>query len=299
MSAAEQLTLPRAAEHHELKPRRVRFDWEHTPMEWVPGDPLSTHAMNVLHLLLPAGEKWFVHVYRQALPLVTDPQVAEDGRGFMGQEAVHSRAHSAVLDHLRAQGLDAEPFTRHMDFLFEKLLGDEILGRKPPRFLARRFLEQRLAIVAAIEHFTAVLGMWVIDTPGLDAANCDPVMLDLLRWHGAEEVEHRSVAFDMFQHVSGSYVRRVIAMMQVAPVLVLLWIRGTRFLIAHDPNHPPKGRWRDFFRAGRAGRLPTLRLLMAAIPRYLRHGYHPSQEGDTAMALAYLAGSPAVQAISA
>ena len=43
----------------------------------------------------------------------------------------------------------------------------------------------------------------------------DPVMLDLLRWHGAEEVEHRSVAFELFQHVSGSYVRRVETMVPI------------------------------------------------------------------------------------
>jgi len=38
-----------------IKARRVRFDWEDTPIHWVPGDAQTTHTMNVLHLLLPAG----------------------------------------------------------------------------------------------------------------------------------------------------------------------------------------------------------------------------------------------------
>src|SRR5205807_1581090 len=82
-----------------IRPRRVKFDWEHTPLHWIPDDPATTHLINVLHLLLPAGEKWFVDVYRDALPLITDDQLREAVKGFMGQESVHSRAHAAVLDH--------------------------------------------------------------------------------------------------------------------------------------------------------------------------------------------------------
>jgi uncharacterized protein len=33
-----------------------------------------------------------------------------------------------------------------------------------------------------------------------DAIGTDPVMLDMLRWHGAEEVEHKAVAFDTMKH---------------------------------------------------------------------------------------------------
>ncbi|CAM5439672.1 hypothetical protein SMICM304S_02930 [Streptomyces microflavus] len=38
----------------------------------MPGDPFTTHTINVLHLLLPAGERWFIHVYRQVLPYIHD-----------------------------------------------------------------------------------------------------------------------------------------------------------------------------------------------------------------------------------
>jgi predicted metal-dependent hydrolase len=38
-----------------------------------------------------------------------------------------------------------------------------------------------------------VLGQWVIQNRGLDYAGTDPVMLDLSRWHDAEEIEHRSL----------------------------------------------------------------------------------------------------------
>jgi predicted metal-dependent hydrolase len=274
----------------------VRFDWDDTPLHWLPGDPQTTHTINVLHLLLPAGERWFVDVYRHALPLVTDARVRDDVRGFMGQESVHSRAHAAVLDHLAEQGLDTTPFTRRIEWLFARLLGDRPLGFPLPAPLARQWLLGRLAIIAAIEHFTAVLGNWVLNASALDDAGADPSMLDLLRWHGAEEVEHRSVAFDLFEHLSGSYTRRLVAMVQVVTVLSLLWVDGTRFFLRHDPDRPPKATWRGFVRAGQRGRLPTAATMIRAVPTYLRRDFHPSTEGSTEQALAYLATSPAAGA---
>jgi predicted metal-dependent hydrolase len=285
-----------AAEPAAIKPRRVRFDWDATPLHWIPGEPQTTHTINVLHLLLPAGEKWFVEVYRQALPLISDDRLREDVKGFMGQEAVHSRAHAVVLDHLRDQGLDATPYTERVDWLFGRLLGDEPLGRPVPGRLRKFWLVQRLAIIAAIEHFTAMLGVWILDSQPLDDAGADETMLDLLRWHGAEEVEHRSVAFDLYQHVNGRYVRRVQAMIGTVIAMTLLWVVGVRFFMRNDPLRPGKPTLRAFFRAGRRGTLPTASEIARSVPRYLRRDHHPSQEGSTEQALAYLATSPAASA---
>jgi len=288
-----------------IRARRVSFDWEATPLHWVPGDPQTTHTMNVLHLLLPAGERWFCRLFRQALDAVDDghEQLRQDVKGFIGQEAVHARAHSAVLEHLDAQGLDARPFTARIEALFDRLLGDHPLGDHAwLRPLSRSWMLARLAITAAIEHFTCVLGSWVIeDSAELDRLDADPVMLDLLRWHGAEEVEHRSVAFDLFEHLShpaARYARRVVAMLGVFPVLVFLWVSGTRFLMRHDPEAPGGARptVQAFVRAGRLGRLPSARALLRAVWVYLDPGFHPSTEARTEAALAYLAASPTASA---
>src|SRR5580698_2335580 len=37
--------------HHTIKARHVKFDWSNTPVQWIPGDPSSTHIINVLNLL--------------------------------------------------------------------------------------------------------------------------------------------------------------------------------------------------------------------------------------------------------
>ena len=289
------MTAPAPAVH-EIRPRRVGFEWESTPLQWVPGEAVTSHVINVLHMLFPAGERWFVHVYKQALPLIEDQQLRADVKGFMGQEAVHSRAHAAVLDHLRANGLNPDPYVRRIEWMFGTLLGDDSM-RFIPR---RRWLLERVAIIAAIEHFTAVLGAWVLVSPALDAAGADPTMLDLLRWHGAEEVEHLSVAFDVFRAVHDSWFSRIRTMVVSAAMMAYLWRRGMRFLCAADPTYiGPAPKFRDFHRAARKGLLPLPQDLALAIPRYCGKAYHPSHEADTQVALDYLATSPAAVAAAA
>ncbi|MGW2210510.1 metal-dependent hydrolase [Streptomyces sp. NPDC001781] len=285
---------PGRAERIPLKARRVSFAWEGTPLHWVPGDPFASHTINVLHLLLPAGERWFVRVYEQALPLIRDDRLREDVIGFIGQEAMHSQAHDEVLPHLREQGLDPTPYTAQVDWFFEKLLGDRAL---PPGRARRWWLLERIALIAAIEHYTAFLGDWVLNAAELDRRGADPTMLDLLRWHGAEEVEHRSVAFDLFTHVDGGYRRRVRTWALAFGALLFLWQRGARFFMEHDPA-PAVGRasFREFHASGRRGTLPATGALLRSVPRYLSRAYHPSQEGSTAQAVAYLASSPAALA---
>nr|WP_198151891.1 metal-dependent hydrolase [Kibdelosporangium sp. MJ126-NF4] len=275
-------------ENLALRPRDVRFDWSALPAHWIPGEPFATHVFNVMHLLLPEGERWFVKVFKEALPLITDERLKEDVVGFIGQEAMHASAHQGAQDHLVNHGIDPTPYVRQLEWFFRERLDRPDGGR--------RWLVARLSVIAAVEHMTAFLGHWVLNSPKLDEVDTDPTMLDLLRWHGAEEVEHRAVAYDLFAHVDGKFVNRVMAMFVAFPFLVWLWLRGVRYLMAQDPRITRKPRWRDLVRAGRRGLLPSVPYLAAAVFRYYKPGYHPSQEASTSQAVAYLATSPAALA---
>lgn len=278
-----------------LEARDVAFDWATLPVHYVPDEPFTTHMLDVLHLLLPAGEEFFVGVFKRALPLIQDDQLRLDVQGFIGQEAVHSQAHSGVLDRFEAQGIDVTPYTGQIRWMFEK-----VLGSKPPGSKRRgdSWLLEQVSFVSAIEHYTAILGEWILNTPAHDAIGTDPVMLDMLRWHGAEEVEHKSVAFDTMKHLQAGYWRRVRAQLVVSPAMLLLWIRGVRYLYSVDPQLPPgaKARWRDYFNAARRGLLPGPLRFVRGIADYYRPGFHPSQLGGLGLAVDYLAVSPAARA---
>jgi uncharacterized protein len=278
-----------------LEARDVAFDWATLPFHYVPNEPFTTHMLNVLHLLLPAGEEFFVDLFKQALPLIKDDQLRLDVQGFIGQEAMHAQAHTGVQEYFAANDIDVTPFTDQMTWLFAKLLGDR------PRWSVRRqrsWLLERVAIVSAIEHYTAILGEWILNTPELDAIGADPVMLDMLRWHGAEEVEHKAVAFDLMKHLRAGFLRQVRAQLVVTPMMFLMWVRGVRFMYSIDRHVPPgaKPRWRDYFIAARRGLMPGPLRFIRVIGAYYLPRFHPSQLGGVEKAVDYLAISPAARA---
>ncbi len=291
--------MPEVELHHDGHPayrRQVRFDWSNLPLHWIPNDPFATHMTNVLHLLLPEGERHFIKAVLEASSLVDDPELEAVIKPFIQQESWHAWAHQVVLNHLSEQGIDTLPYTERLGKWLSMSLGD------PPKWWPaswkRFWLYRRLADVAALEHFTAVLGQWVLQNRGLDYAGADPRMLDLLRWHGAEEIEHRSLVFDVYQHVCGSYPLRVLSMLTIAPLFIGWWIAGVRYLMVHDPTITDTPRWRDWLRAAREYKVPGPWKLLVTVPvRYLRPGHHPSHEASTQMAMDYLEYSPAAREV--
>lgn len=289
--------MPPEAEKPPLKARAVRFDWTHTPLHWIPGDPFATHLANGLHLIAPVAEKWFIKVYQSALPRLADERLKADVRGFMGQEGMHARAHDMVLEQLAQHGIDTAEFVARFDAACEALAGQPDWLPLPDE----AWLAWQLALVAAGEQMTCVLGDWVLSAEGLDDCGADPVMLDMMRWHGAEEVEHREVAFEVLRHLSGpaEYPLRVAGMATVAPFLLLYWTLGVQDMLARDPTL--KGRSfgpLDLARVIQQGRFPGVEFA-AAVARYLDPAFHPAREGSLETAAAFLARSPGVSATPA
>lgn len=148
---------------HRLTPRKVSFDWQKTPLDWLPNHPFASHFINEINMILPAGEFWFCRLYNKALPWVTDDKLREDVQMFIRQEAMHARAHStAINEYLNRHGIETGRNTRLMEWLFEDLLADDPLGLKTPAFLQKDWLVFRLGIIAAVEHMTCVLGNYAL-----------------------------------------------------------------------------------------------------------------------------------------
>ena len=185
--------------------------------------------------MLPAAERWFVATYNEALPLVKDPKLAEDMRGFIGQEATHADVHEQVLhEYMVANGIDPKPMLDQIEYVFEKMLAPTDIRRT--RSVRLNHLCDRLWLIAAIEHYTAVLGDFSLNC-AWDDHGADPTMVDLFRWHGSEEVEHRIVAHDVAVYFHDSYLDRIRAMtMAVRDDVRLLPARRRGILVKSDPE---------------------------------------------------------------
>ncbi|TDZ77556.1 putative metal-dependent hydrolase [Mycobacteroides salmoniphilum] len=274
-----------------IRARNVSFDLSDTPLHWIPNEPAASNTLSVLHIMVPEGERWFCEAFAEALPYVKDEKLAHDMRGFIGQEAMHAEVHDkAVGEFLEARGINTAPYLRHAEYLFRK-----VLAPKQTRSTRVRYndLIQRLWLIAAIEHYTAVLGDFALNATWTEHG-ADPTMTDILRWHGAEEMEHRSVAHDVANYFHASYFQRCRAMILSIIGLSVLVHRGALLILREDPsiNYSYPRVWIEYFRAARRGLLPKLGFLVTSTLSYFRPNFHPEEVGSTAQAVAYLAASP-------
>ncbi|WP_040791541.1 metal-dependent hydrolase [Nocardia paucivorans] len=293
MAETADLTRPTYRdEEHAINPRDVHFDFDTVPLHYIPGEVLATHVVNVMHLVLPEGERAMAHCLAQALSHIDDERLREEVQGFIGQEAMHADSHEAARKRLQALGLDVDSYVSKVAWLVDRILGDHgLTGRAE-----QEWLKERLGLFAGMEHFTAVIGEWLLNADILEEKGMHPAMLDLIRWHGAEEVEHRSVVYDAYMYVDGSYARRARTALLATATLLPLFILSTAYLYRKDPS-PDKGRFwgRQFLEATARGVIPSWTVFFTEMPRYLRRNFHPSQLGPMDKALRYLAHSPAAR----
>lgn len=282
----------------EIAARNVKFDWSQTPLHWIQGEPVASDVTCILHLLLPEGERWFCEVFTEALPYVKDEDLARTMRGFMGQEAMHAESHDkAVTEFLEARGIDTAPALRQFEYFFRRLLAPRTQRRARTKY---NDMVQRLWLIAAIEHYTAILGDFVLNC-AWDDYDIDPTMADICRWHGAEEIEHRSVAHDVATYFDPGYLHRCRAMTIALVGLVLVIHRAIGFMCASDPavDYSYPRLWREYLRGSRRNILPQLRQVAKFTLVYFKPSFDPASIGSTAQAVAYLASSPAARKASA
>jgi len=280
----------------QIQARKVVFDVSKSPLHWIPGHPVASHMISLLNIVLPAAERWFVATYNEALPLVKDPRLAEDMRGFIGQEAVHAETHERMLhEFMAARGVDPEPILAQIEYIFGKVLAP---GRSTNPKRRLNHLCDRLWLIAAIEHYTAVLGDFALNCDW-DDFGADPTMVDLFRWHGSEEVEHRCVAHDVATYFHNGYFSRVRSMTLAVTMLFTFFNRGVWYLCRTDPDLDISWLRMQRMRAqdSKLRLLPAYRVLFGSTTAaYFRRDYSPEDFGSTAQAVAYLATSPAARA---
>jgi predicted metal-dependent hydrolase len=83
--------------------------------------------------------------------------------------------------------------------------------------------------------------------------------------HFAEETEHKSVAFEVFENLYGSYPLRILGAILVLPLFYTINTIGTLYLLWQDRRLSRLGTWKDWgkflFRDGAL--LHTLRNILA------------------------------------
>ena len=227
---------------------------------WHGGRAAVSTFFNNLSVFFPAGERFFIRSVKHYLPRITDPTLRARVRAFFGQEGSHGHEHEHAYEMLEAQGYPIA----EMEARVERLLAF-VEKTFPPRMC--------LAATAALEHFTATMGHFLLTEPELLEDAAAP-MRDLWRWHSAEENEHKAVAFDVYMAAGGNYPERAFAMVVAT---VLFWAKvvehQARMMKADGTAWRP-GSWLRFgdILVGEAG---VLRGLLRPYLDYFRPSFHP------------------------
>ncbi len=254
--------------------------------QWVGQNAVATAIVNSVLMLFPAGERFFIRSVRRYLPELP-AELAERVHGFFGQEGRHGQAHDRMNHVLEEQGFHIQRFLEIYQWFCFKLIEPIV----PP--------ELRISTTAACEHFTAVLADDLLRPNSMYEAFAAP-MQELLMWHAAEEIEHKSVAFDVLQTLHAGYATRVAGLALAASLLGAFWMGGTLNLLMQERQKLGWARlYADAQQLGRWRRLHKKRgiirdVFVRGIREYLRRDFHPDNNDNYHLAQQYLtrAGLP-------
>lgn len=245
--------------------RRMHFDLEAAPRYWHSGSPFLTHFFTAMSLLFPGGETFFIDSVRSFDDQITDPLLREQVKGFIGQEAQHTH-HHRVYDRLMTRR--GVPVARYEGWI------ESILQ------FVRKWLPEKaqLAVTITLEHFTAVFANLLLTEPKF-TEGMDPNVRRLWLWHAVEETEHKAVAYDVYQQVSGSYWLRALMMVRIMlgfPFGITLF---QFLLLAGDRK---LGGLRDIARGvpiiwGKGG---LVRSVIPGLATFYRRDFHPWQKDN-------------------
>lgn len=208
---------------HDITIRQMPFEYpdEIDPMV-IPGRPEESYGVVALSLLLPYLEPYLIRTMKQARKHVTDPELRADLDAFNAQEGQHYRQHmkfNAAIRHFGFPGLEELEAELDADYR---------------RFSETKSLRFNLAYAEGFEALTTATAHAQFER-GMRPEMTQPIR-DLFEWHLIEELEHRTVAFDVYAHVCGGWAYRTIFGLY-AQWHMGRWIaRAASLMLKHDPR---------------------------------------------------------------
>lgn len=270
---SSEIFLDKNFHFYPVRKPKFEFSENGTSKHWMGGSAYKTHILNTWTLFFPDGERFFIRSIQKFLPNIKDPRVLRNAKAFMGQEAQHAGEHKKTWKILEDQGFKINGFTNFVNSFFVNFV-EKIMSAK-----------SCLAATAGAEHYTSLVATIGLQIKALDQAESE--MKHLWEWHAAEEIEHKSAAYDVFLDIGGNYFRRMITFLGVTIVFwaatfigaeILLWQEGLTF------------KWKTRKDAFRFIFIEEKLFFHAlgAFCRYFRPGFHPDQEDNLELSRAIL-----------
>ena len=184
---------------HPITVRTMKFDFP-SPEDFHPLCIAGSSGLSYPHLAMSLYvgilEPFFVKSMRLVLDRIIDDTLREDVDRFARQEAQHYTQHNEFNKVIFAQGYPG------LEQLVEKLKQDFA------RFLDKASDRYRLGYIEGFESYTTQFALLAIGRGLYDHPRTLRQFGELFKWHMLEEIEHRNVAYDVYQHLYGNYPYR-------------------------------------------------------------------------------------------
>lgn len=248
----------------KITPRPIKFEF-HGPVEryWYQNNIAGTMCGNILAAYIPYGEKFFIKSVKAVKHKIQNPKLQAEAQDFIKQESFHSREHLVFFNRNVKPfypGILKYPIELAIPTLLATILG--------PKF--------RLSLTAAGEHFTAVGGHVFLSNPEL-VQNVDADIKAMWQWHCIEEIEHKSVAFDVMQDLKMGYCWRMSGFLALNLFYSIGFLRPVLYIMIKDRAFFSakfyKDCWRFFFSQSKI--VPRFFPMFYA---YFKPGFHPWQQ---------------------
>jgi len=248
--------------------RDERFNRGTNPRRWWAGEPFGTAWHNALSATFPRGEAFFIEAVK-AHREGADAKLDAENRAFERQEINHTREHIAFNRLAEDAGYDIKAIdTRVAEML--------ALTKDRPAIA-------NLAVTMALEHYTAMMAAEFLENPA-HFADADAEVRDMWRWHAAEEIEHKGVAFDTWNHATRDWtpgkrwrVRSLVMVSVTARFFKNRWTDSLE-LLAQDGITGWKAKWGLFkYLTVSPG---IVRRIFPAWLAYFKPGFHPWDHDD-------------------
>ena len=255
-----------------ITPRKMNFpfDPETVPKYWFGGNALASMRVNAINLIFPEGERFFVRSVRRHLSFIDDPVLEQRARQFCAQETLHGREHDRATAVLRQQDFEIESW-----LAWYRWLAYETIEPRAPAVLC-------LSVTSALEHLTASLAHYHLTTDPMRHAA--PVMQDLMRWHASEEIEHKSVAFEVLRTVNNSWFIRALGMVLAVFAFLFFWGSAWRHLKCQDPTLTRARIQADRAQVRSWGIHDARKAVLRYAFAYFRPSFHPDEVEDYPLA---------------
>ncbi len=185
---------------HPIPVRRMAFDIptaaELNP-KWLADDILQSYFSSGLSLYVAYLEPFLVKSVRRVLDQITDQALKEEVDRFCRQEAQHYMQHERFNEAILGQGYPG---------LQERF---DVLKEDFQRFLDTKDDRWCVGFVEGFESYTTQVALGSLKALRREHPKTDKRFAALFEWHMAEEVEHRNVAYDIYEHLYGDYLHRV------------------------------------------------------------------------------------------